>query len=419
MTKGARNEISLDFFTTPNNLSDKSKNIFLDYVSNETIFKDKNPLHLKYLPKQINHRLKEIQTISHILKPCLKLEKPSNIFIYGQPGTGKTITIKHVITMLDEVTKDIKKPVKTIYINCRLGGVADTDYRLLARICSLLGRDVPKTGLATKDIYDIFYNTIDKEEQTIIIILDEIDNLISKKGSSILYNLSRIDDELEFAKLSFVGISNDTSFIKLLDSRVKSSLTEEQVIFEPYNATQIFDIINERAQISLKEGVYNEGILRMISAMTAKENGDIRRALNLLRVSSELTERKGQQSITEDIIKEAEEKIEVDATEKTIKSLPKQTKILLFSIIKMSEKEETIHTGDIYERYIQYSNKFGERILTKRRISGLISDLDVMGVLNTKVISKGRRGRTKRTSLNIDPIMIERISHILDYELNM
>ena len=124
-------------------------------------------------------------------------------------------------------------------------------------------------------------------------------------------------------------------------------------------------------------------------------------------------------TITEDIVKGAEEKIEVDATEKTIKSLPKQTKVLLYSIIRMSEKDQSIHTGDIYETYIHFSNKFGERALTKRRISGLISDLDVMGVLNTKVVSKGRRGRTKRTNLNIDPVMVDRIFNILECELNM
>ncbi len=419
MTRGQDKDLSLTFFTEQSLKKDLTKNIFLSYLNEESVFKDKSPLNLKFFPKQIPHRDKEIAYISHVLKPCLRIQKPSNLFIYGQPGTGKTLTVKYVIRSLEEVVKELNRPVKVLYINCRVGGVADTDYRLLARLCSLLGREVPKTGLATKDIYDTFYNLVDSQKQVVILVLDEIDNLVKKKGSSILYNLSRIDDELEQAKLSFIGISNDTSFIKLLDSRVKSSLTEEQIVFEPYNAVQIYDILKERAKLALKEGTYDDGILKMIAAIVAKENGDVRKALNLLRVSAEICERKGKKKITEEMIREAEDKIEVDATEKSIKSLPKQSKILLLAIIKMCEGGNAVYTGDIYEQYMKLASKLGEKILTKRRISGLISDLDVMGIVNTKVVSKGRRGRTKKTTLNIDPALTERILSLLEYELNM
>lgn len=394
-----------------------SKNIFLNYLDKETIFRDKLPLGLKFIPKLIQHREQEIEYVSHVLKPCLKLEKPSNLLVYGQSGTGKTLIVKNVCETLKIVAQEKEIPLKVVYLNCGLRGVADTDYRLLSQICAFFGRVVPKTGLSTKDIYDAFYNVLDCKEQIVVLILDEIDNLVNKCGSSFLYNLSRIDDELDNSKVSFIGISNNTSFTNFLDPRVKSSLTEEQIILDPYNANQVYDILKQRAELALKKKAYSQGNLRMISAIVAKENGDARKALNLLRVSAEIAERKGFSQIKEQNVREAEDKIEVDATERTVKSLPKQTKIVLYSTLLLSEGETSVYTGEIYNTYLSLTKKLGESCLTKRRVSGLISDLDIAGILNTKVVSHGRHGRTRRTKLNITDELVTRLRELLKFEL--
>jgi cell division control protein 6 len=411
---------TLSFFTQEIEKSKiKSKEIFTKYLETDSIFKDKTPFNLNFIPQHIPHREKEIEYLSHVLKPTLKIEKPSNLFIYGQSGTGKTLVVKNICETLKEVSKEQNIPLKIVYLNCRRGSVADTDYRLLSQICRFLGKEVPKTGISTKDVYDVFYNVIDSKKQVILLILDEIDNLVNKSGSTFLYNLSRIDDELELAKLSFIGISNNSSFTNYLDQRIKSSLTEEQIIFDPYDANQLFDILSERAKLALRPKKHTSGILRMISAIVAKENGDARKALNLLRVSAEICERKAAKKIEESHVREAEEKIEIDATEKTTKTLPKQTKLVLYSTILLSEENPSVYTGDIYDTYKKLANRLGEKALTKRRVSGLISDLDILGILNTKVISQGRHGRTRRTNINLNDEMIIRIKNLLQFDLSL
>jgi cell division control protein 6 len=52
---------------------------------------------------------------------------------------------------------------------------------------------VPITGWPTDQVFNEFREALDKKEQTAIIILDEIDNLVKKSGDDILYNLSRIN----------------------------------------------------------------------------------------------------------------------------------------------------------------------------------------------------------------------------------
>ena len=71
-----------------------------------------------------------------------------------------------------------------------------------------------------------------------MIVLDEIDKLVKKSGDDTLYNLTRINSDLKRSKVSIIGISNDLSFKDFLDPRVLSSLSEEEIVFPPYNAPQ-------------------------------------------------------------------------------------------------------------------------------------------------------------------------------------
>ena len=73
------------------------KNIFESYVSKGNIFGNKDTLTTRFTPENIPHRDSQIKQIALILAPTLRNEKPSNIFIYGKTGTGKTIVIKNII----------------------------------------------------------------------------------------------------------------------------------------------------------------------------------------------------------------------------------------------------------------------------------------------------------------------------------
>ena len=79
-------------------------------------------------------------------------------------------------------------------------------------------------------------------------VLDEIDQAVKKINDDFLYNLMRLSSELSKTQISIIGISNDVKFLEMIDQRVKSSLSEEEMIFNPYNATQLKDILKKRAE---------------------------------------------------------------------------------------------------------------------------------------------------------------------------
>lgn len=394
---------------------------FNEFLEKNPIFTNKRYLQSDYTPENIPHRNEQIEQLAAILAPSLRMEKPSNIFIYGKTGTGKTCVSKYVMNQICKIAKDRNVPLRHYYLNCKLKRVADTEYRLLAELTRGLGVEIPATGLPTDEVYKIFIKEIDREKQLIILILDEIDQLVNKIGDEILYNLTRLSSELKNCEISIIGISNDLIFTDNLDPRVKSSLSEEELVFPPYNALQLQDILRERSRISFREGVVQEGVIEKCSAYAAREHGDARRALELLRVAGELAERKNQQKIITAHIDDAEEKIERDRIVDIVKTQPKQFQITLYSILDVCNKTSNgpIFTGNIYDIYLDICKKVGLSPLTQRRVSDIIVELDMLGIINAKVISKGRYGRTREIKLAIPQQTLPIINNILKEGLGL
>jgi len=375
-------------------------NFFEKYIKKESIFSNKKLLQSSYLPENILHRDKQIEQIAQVLAPALRLDKPSNLFIYGKTGSGKTVTIKYASKELFEVAQKQNLPIKVVYLNCKMKKVTDTEYRLIAQLAREFGKDIPPTGLPTDEIYKIFFSTVDKEKQIVLLILDEIDQLIKKAGDEILYNLTRINEDLKNAQISVIGISNDLTFVDNIDPRIRSSLSEEEIVFPPYNAVQIQEILKDRAKHTFKPGALSQGVIEKCAAYAAREHGDARRALELLRVAGELAERKSESKIALEDIDEAQDKIEHDRVTDIITTQPKQFQAILYSILLINNpKKEILYTGEVYEIYKELCNKTILRPLTQRRLSDVIAELDMLGIITAKVISKGRYGRTREISI--------------------
>ncbi|MFH1440017.1 MAG: ORC1-type DNA replication protein [Candidatus Woesearchaeota archaeon] len=391
---------------------------FEDFLKKDSLFREKGVLQASYTPEEIPHRDHEIKLMANILAPCLRLEKPSNLFLYGQTGTGKTLSSNYICNHLLSIAKNKNLPVKTLYINCKLSKVADTEYRLIAQLARELGKEIPPTGLPTEEVYKIFNHAITSEKVLLLVVLDEIDQLVKKAGDEIIYNLTRMNIELKESQITLIGISNDLLFTNNLDPRVKSSLSEEEIVFPPYNALQLQDILRKRAARAFKEGVLDGGVIEKCAAYAAREHGDARRALELLRVAGEIAERNSKLIVKIEHIDEAEEKIERDRVVDMVRTQPKQQQATLYAILSL-KNTDVIFTGDIYDVYKNLCVRIGLRPLTQRRVSDIIGEMDMLGIINAKVISKGRFGRTREVSLSILPSLVPKILSLLEQSLGL
>jgi len=429
-----------------------SQGLFDDLLSGEPIFENKEVLRPSYTPHELPHRNEQINQMATILVSALRGDTPSNILIYGKTGTGKTASAKFVSKELESTSQKYDVPCEVEYINCE---VTDTQYRVLAQLANKFieknravaeerldeltdlreavtdGRTpitdtsfdsvealeerietleadreemeaVPMTGWPTDRVYSSFFEAVDYHERVVVIMLDEIDKLVEKSGDDTLYNLSRMNSELDNSRISIMGISNDLKFTDFLDPRVKSSLGEEEIVFPPYDANQLRDILQHRADVAFEGNALTEDVIPLCAAFAAQEHGDARRALDLLRTAGELAERGQVDTVEENHVRQAQDKIELDRVVEVVRTLPTQSKIVLFAIILLEKNGvHNINTGEVYNIYKRLCEEIDADVLTQRRVTDLISELDMLGIVNAVVVSKGRYGRTKEISLSV------------------
>ena len=375
--------------------------VFEKFVNGAKLFKDREVLRHDYLPEKLPHREEQIRLLGETVAPVLREARCSNIFIYGKTGTGKTAVTKYVLNHLEAKAKEYGAPVKFCYVNCRMTG---SEYRVFANLSQNIGMAIPFTGLSVGEVFDRFRDGLDTSRRIFIVALDEVDALIKARGDSLLYELTRINETLRKSKVSIIGISNDLRLKEFLDPRVFSSLSEEELVFRPYDASELRNILLERSKLSFHEGVLSEAALNICSALAAAEHGDARRALDLLRVAGEVAERQGAKVIAEEHVREAEKHIEHNRVVEALKNLTLHSKLVLLSVYHLGKSSAT--TGEIYDIYNELCGELGAGLLTQRRVGTLVNELDAMGLLNAKVVSMGRYGRTKKIRLEISRTLI-------------
>ncbi len=396
----------------------KLAQFFESYLSKQSIFLNRRSLQSDWIPEKILHRDDQITSIAKVLAPLLRNERPNNLFLYGYTGTGKTLVTQFCTRQVDAMAKARNIPLVVTHINCKLKRSADTEYRLIAQLAKHLGKNIPPTGLPTDEVYNTFYHELESKRTTMLLVLDEVDALAGKVESQLLYNLLRINEELEHSRISLLGIANNTSFKDELDPRVRSSLSEEEITFPRYNAVQLLSILDERSKLAFHPGALTEGALQKCAAMSAQEHGDARRAISMLRMAGEIAERSNSNKINLENISQAADAIEHEAIVEVAKTQPKQHQLVLYSVLETcGSRRGSVSTGDIYEKYTSACSSTGIRPLTQRRVADIVLEFDMLGMLQSKVISKGRYGRAREVELALSPTTLSQINSIVTESL--
>lgn len=406
-----------------------------------TVFKDLRVLSPHYVPKELPYRNKEIKHVSRILSPALQGIKPNNIFLYGKTGTGKTSVVKLVLRELVSTVEKQGNGVKsvTVYMNCRLG--YNSKYQVLIKILEDNQfrqeefRDRPLDGVRTgklegrspTELYKRLKGVVESNAINLIIVLDEVDMV--REVDELIYLLTRVNDEIETidddsggrrGSVSLIGISNKHSFRNNLDTRTKSTLCEEELVFKPYNAKELATILKHRVKEGFKSSSIAESSIKLIAAFAAQTNGDARYALKLLHKAGDIAESADRKRVRLDDVKDAKAKVEEDVIIELISTLPEHQQIVLYSIAKKSMSgssykrfsdlpEGVLFSGEVYESYEKICSLLNRKKRTMRWFGEYLKELEMLGLITLDVSGRGVRGNTTLIRLGGDAKEVKKI----------
>lgn len=381
-------------------MSSDIDNIFTNAANGKSLVKNRQALTIDYVPERLPFRDEETKALAQVLSTIFRGARPSNLLLFGKPGTGKTATARNVIEKLELKSREFGTDIKVPIVNAKL---ANSAYKVLFEIAEELGvnkeqeKQVHFTGLSMGEATDRVLQFIQRKRLNLILVVDEIDSLVEKSGDDILYNFTRANQRMKGGFITLIGISNSLTFKDKLDPRVRSSLSEEEIVFNPYTVDQLRQILQERAKLTFNEGAISEAAVNLCAAIAGREHGDARKAIDLLRVAAELAEREGASCVDEKHVRASEDRIERDAPFVALKNAPAHHKLLILAV--MRSKNAT--TGEVYESYLSLCKQSEQTPLTQRRMTQIISELDLLGLVSTDIINQGRYGRSQKIKITI------------------
>jgi len=363
------------------------------------IFKDREILKAMVPPEDmIAFRSEQIKMASLIFNNLMKGVSGSSLICYGTPGSGKTMTM---LKLKQDYEFKLKQGDKIIYVNTRKH---PTEMQLLSAITEKL--KFPVRSRSISKYYSVLSQIL--KGTNCVMILDEIDVVIQRSGDHVLNNLWELRNSIK-ANISLIMITNDITFLDLLEARVKSRLQPFKIMFSPYNASELYELLVRRAKSAFEEEAVPDGVIRKIAAIIAQETGDAREAFSLLEKTGNLAEEQESSILSAELVDKALKFVELNEISYLIKTLPRQTKIVLRIIINLQERgSDQIFYSDVYNEYYKIYESYGVRLLTSRRIIDLLWQLAMSGVINTKY-SSTRKGRTKTVLLQFPIDILDRI----------
>ncbi|MDT3435751.1 orc1/cdc6 family replication initiation protein [Haloarcula sp. 1CSR25-25] len=372
------------------------------------IYLDRDALREDYQPENLVGRDTELNRYRAALQPVINGEQPNNIFLYGKTGVGKTAGTRYLIDHLEEDAakyEDIDLTVKML--NC--DGLSSS-YQIATRLVNEFRDEtsqISTTGYPRATVYDMLWTELDSCGGTIYIVLDEVDHI---EDDSILYQLprARANDNLSSAKIGIIGISNDFSFRDDLSPKVKSSLCEEEIQFPAYDAKELIQILQQRADVAFHDGVLEDGVIELCAAYGAKDAGDARQSLDLLMKTGDLARDKDTDTISEELVREARDVLERGRIQEGISGLTQHGHLVVYAVVTLDQEGKTpARTRDIRPRYTNFAEKAGIDPLVPRRMRDHLGELSMLGIISAIERNEGRRGGTYREySLEMDPEMI-------------
>lgn len=390
------------------------------FVEFDPIFQNKELLEISHMPDRdrIIGRDDQIKELAQTVNPAIFGQSPSNMLIYGKTGTGKSLCSQYISDELIKKGSERDIAIASAYIDCSQDA---TETQAVQSIASDLnqprvtGLSVPATGLSTSAYYSKLWTILDQCYDVAVIILDELDRLGT---DDVLLQLSRAGEaqKITRCKIGIIGISNKIKYKETMGERAKSSLCEREVVFPPYDADQLAAIMAARDE-AFRDGVLEGGVISLAASFAAREHGDARKAIDILRYAGELAQRSQSETVKESFVRQARDRAQKNRFHELIAGLTPHSRYVLqaITILTINNSDDMYRTARVYEVYQRVCGQEGSDPLSSRRVRDLLQELAFLDVIEQQKHRGGKEsGNYLQHTLIEDPTVVKEV--LLDRE---
>jgi len=363
------------------------------FQRDQQVFADAAPLDDSYEPEDIRERDEELEKYQRALQPIIDNRPTSNIFLYGKTGTGKTVATKFMLSHLEADAADYDDvDLATVWVSCEnLSSSYQVAVALVNELRERQEKDrISTTGYSQQRVFDILYEELDALGGTVVIVLDEIDNI--GQSDDILYGLprARSNGYVENVRPVIIGISNDFQFRDNLSPKVKDTLAEKEILFPPYDANQLRSILEPRATKAFHDDVLSDDVVPLCAAFAAQDTGSARQAIRLLREAGELAQAADADTVSEVHVRDAQDESEKNQLYEGMQQLTTQGHAVLCALAYHQALDEIpIRSRDLYERYVTICERLDTDSVSERRVRDHLSDMNMLGLITVYERNEG------------------------------
>ena len=373
-------------------------NVIEDELMSSSVIKDLNPLDFDYVPKELIHRDEQLRFLAQMFKPLLS-GVSQNVVIKGPVGTGKTVIAKKFCSSLVNLARKQGAIIEYVHINCRK---RSTDAMVLLGILNYFDPRFPDRGFSFQEMLEVLKKQLRRRDAQLLVVLDEVDALLKKGSSDLIYTLTRFSDESSMEKipvsLLLVSIKD---VIQMLDSATLSTFKRSNVLsLDKYTRDELHDIVKQRVDLAFHIGTVNEDCLDLIADI-ASEWGDARFAIELLWKAGIAADHQHVDLVTPEHVRTAKAETYSVVTETKLKNLDRHQLFTLYAIAKRLKKDGTayVNTGDAEKTYAVTCEEYSENPRTHTMFWHYLKQIEDAGFITIKLSGKGQLGTTHLISL--------------------
>ena len=369
-------------------------------------------LALDYLPSNLPFREKHLTMLSHYFNGLLTSSFSTNkVIIVGSNGVGKTSIAKKLGEWLNHrATLTNAENFQYVHINCRR---AKTPYMVLLNILKEISGKVLSRGYATSELLNMVINILEEKCTILLLVLDEIEYVITRGGNEFLYSLTRTTDDKQKSNhhIGLILIGRNSKFRIFLDKNTTRSLSGPVIEVEPYKSEEIKQILYDRISDCFVPGSVSDESLKLIAAIAEKCAGNARHAIELLQIAGKCADFEQSSIVYPDHVRKAKANIDPPSFQDVIINLPPHLLFLLLGISRSLKQTKLayIPTSLVEKGYYLVAEEYNTLPHKKTRIWKYMKELNIHGIISIKK-SENSRGKPKNISIldiNLDKLETE------------